>query len=319
MPSNARVSSGTAGKGGLTLPGTSDEETIQANIAHVLANPNKLYDHQSGKLDAVAVIEVAISERLETIKHHRAVGGRQLSAWSRDVVAGLRHEAGLMEEAARRLRALGITTTFPLALQLRRERLNPLPTVRELLAPARKVHQSGMLWQQAAYLLDAEKLLPGVDAGKIRPELIKIAVVTKLGKGPLNLSLTAGWGHAGQNGVTMPGKGKLATRVVDAGPDDKLPWREFHDVYLNESACWKDVPSPVWDYTIGGYQVIKKWLSYREFALLGRALTPDEAREVTHMARRIAALILLQPELDKNYAAVKAASADWSEFATGAR
>jgi hypothetical protein len=43
--------------------------------------------------------------------------------------------------------------------------------------------------------------------------------------------------------------------------------------------------------------------------LLGRPLTPDEAREVTHTARRIAALILLQPELDQNYQAVKAATA----------
>jgi hypothetical protein len=106
----------------------------------------------------------------------------------------------------------------------------------------------------------------------------------------------------------MPGKGKLATRILEAGPDYKLPWFEFHDVYLNESACWKDIPAPVWDYTIGGYQVIKKWLSYREYGLLGRPLTPDEAREVTHMARRIAALILLQPELDKNYETVKSAS-----------
>ena len=33
---------------------------------------------------------------------------------------------------------------------------------------------------------------------------------------------------------------------------------------LNESAYWRNVPEKVWDYTIGGYQVIKKWLSYRE-------------------------------------------------------
>ena len=32
----------------------------------------------------------------------------------------------------------------------------------------------------------------------------------------------------------------------------------------------------MWDYTIGGYQVVKKWLSYREKPLLGRSLTPDE-------------------------------------------
>jgi hypothetical protein len=56
----------------------------------------------------------------------------------------------------------------------------------------------------------------------------------------------------------------------------------------------------------------KETSGYREFDLLGRALTPDEAREVTHMARRLAALILLQPELDKNYQAVKTAAFDWS-------
>ena len=62
---------------------------------------------------------------------------------------------------------------------------------------------------------------------------------------------------------------------------------------------------------IGGYQVIKKWLSYREHALLGRALTTDEAREVTHMARRIAAIVLLSPALDVNYLAVKQTTAPW--------
>jgi hypothetical protein len=132
----------------------------------------------------------------------------------------------------------------------------------------------------------------------------------------------------------MPGKGKLETRAftaeeaaafsvgqasrlcpsqsekLETGATPVLPLlgTATHDVFLNEAACWQNVPEEVWDYTIGGYQVIKKWLSYREHALLGRPLTPDEAREVTHMARRIAALILLQPELDKNYQAVKAAT-----------
>jgi hypothetical protein len=144
-----------------------------------------------------------------------------------------------------------------------------------------------------------------------------------------NLSLTAGWGHAGQNGVTMPGKGKLETRgytadevgqassLSDSPAKDRqdacptLLGQSTHDVFLNDTACWRNVPERVWDFTIGGYQVIKKWLSYREFELLGRALTPDEAREVTHMARRIAALILLQPELDANYQRVKKESYPW--------
>jgi hypothetical protein len=197
---------------------------------------------------------------------------------------------------------------------------------------------SAELGKQVAALLDTETPVKNVTAGKVRPELVKIAVVTRLNE-KLNLSLTAGWGHAGQNGVTMPGKGKLETRIFTeeelaalAGGASVLASRfpqastarqeprptgtdllgtATHDVFLNESACWQNVPEKVWDYTIGGYQVIKKWLSYREFDLLGRALTPDEAREVTHMARRIAALILLQPELDKNYQAVKAATVVW--------
>jgi hypothetical protein len=61
----------------------------------------------------------------------------------------------------------------------------------------------------------------------------------------------------------------------------------------------------VWDYTLGGYQVIKKWLSYREMTLLGRGLRLEEVEYVTSMIRRIAALLLLQPALDANYAAVK--------------
>ena len=198
---------------------------------------------------------------------------------------------------------------------------------------------SAGLGRQVAALLDTETPLAGVDTGKIRPELVKIAVVTRLTKDPLNLSLTAGWGHAGKDRATMPGKGKLETcgytaeeveafapvaadvrRRMDAElkPEVRLLTsaatllgQSTHDVFLNDTACWRNVPEKVWDYTIGGYQVIKKWLSYREHELLGRALTSDEAGEVTRTACRIASLILLQPELDANYQRVKATAFDW--------
>jgi len=58
-------------------------------------------------------------------------------------------------------------------------------------------------------------------------------------------------------------------------------------------------------------KVIKKWLSYRERGVLGRGLKPDEAREVTNIARRIAALLLLEPRLDASYGAVKQATYSW--------
>jgi hypothetical protein len=59
----------------------------------------------------------------------------------------------------------------------------------------------------------------------------------------------------------------------------------------------------LWDYTISGYAVIKKWLSYREKELLGRSLSVDEARYVTETARRLAAVMLLGPQLDESYRA----------------
>jgi len=56
---------------------------------------------------------------------------------------------------------------------------------------------------------------------------------------------------------------------------------------------------------------MKKWLSYREKPLLGRDLKVEEAREVTRMVRRIAAILLMQPALDANYRAVKENTYAW--------
>ena len=53
------------------------------------------------------------------------------------------------------------------------------------------------------------------------------------------------------------------------------------------------VPATVWDYKLGGYQVLKKWLSYRERGVLGRPLRAEEIQHFTDTARRIAAILLL--------------------------
>lgn len=183
----------------------------------------------------------------------------------------------------------------------------PLPSSKAALLA------SADLGRQVAVLLDTETPLVGVTAGMVRAELRIIAVPsTLLTPANFDFRLTAGWGHAGKEGVTMPGKGKILTRPYRPEEQPEQPQLELlgkstHDIYLNETAYWRNVPEKVWDFTIGGYQVMKKWLSYREHALLGRPMTADEAREVTQMARRLAALLLLQPALDANYAAVKAA------------
>jgi hypothetical protein len=184
----------------------------------------------------------------------------------------------------------------------------PLPKSREALLA------SAELGQQVAALLDTETTVPGVTQGKPRSELGLLAELHY--SGTPDLRVIGGWGHGGKGGVTMPGKGKMLTRGYRTEEELEKPLLDLlgkttHDIYLNDTAYWRNVPEKVWDYTIGGYQVLKKWLSYREQSLLGRALTTDEAREVTHIARRLAALILLQPELDANYQRVKAATHDW--------
>ncbi len=83
------------------------------------------------------------------------------------------------------------------------------------------------------------------------------------------------------------------------------------DVYLNERVCWRNIPVKLWDYTISGYAVIKKWLSYREKTLLGRSLSVEEARYVSEMARRLAALMLLGQELDDNYRTIVKEANKW--------
>jgi hypothetical protein len=205
----------------------------------------------------------------------------------------------------------------------------PLPGERDELL------HSASLGRQVAALLDTERGVPGVTEGKIEEPIRSIGVIARAGGGSLRtdgdnneLSITAGWGHGGKGGITMPGKGKLIQRAYT--PEERgaigqsatrlnLSTEQIFahlgettfDVYLNDVAYWKNISARVWDYTIGGYQVIKKWLSYREHKLLGRALTIDEAREVMNIARRIASILLLEPSLDANYQAIKTATYPW--------
>ena len=193
----------------------------------------------------------------------------------------------------------------------------PLPAQRDdLLA-------SAALGKQLAALLDTETAVAGVTMGSPRSELQTLGPIARAGGGSLNpaageLALTANWGYAGQGGVTMPGAGRLSERAYDAAELAAIEagakgvglslaevlallGERTYDVYLNDVAYWRNVPVNVWRYTIGGYQVVKKWLSYRGRQLLGRDLKVEEAREVAQMVRRIAAILLLQPQLDENY------------------
>ena len=205
----------------------------------------------------------------------------------------------------------------------------PLPATRDALLA------SAELGRTVAALLDVEEPVDAVTTGSVRHELRPLGVLTSVFGGQLDpsagdLAVTAGWGHAGKGGVTMPGRGRTVERPYTEA--ELAAFREglsalgltydrltaclggaCYDVYLSDRAYWRCVPARVWTYTIGGYQVMKKWLSYRERALLGRDLKPEEARYVTEMTRRIAAILLLEPALDENYERVKADTYPWPQ------
>ena len=53
------------------------------------------------------------------------------------------------------------------------------------------------------------------------------------------------------------------------------------------------MPSSVSGYKLGGYQVLKKWLSYRESKVLGRPLRPGEVQHFAEVGRRVGAIVSL--------------------------
>jgi hypothetical protein len=253
-----------------------DPPLVSANLAslHVIergANMFPLYLKQGSDLDRTAIEKTPnLSERAK--KYLEGIGCPSPETL-------FFHAIAVMHAPAYRAENVG-------ALRQDWPRI-PLPATQDALKA------SAALGRQVVALLDTEQAVPGVTKAPFRDDLRTIATPERVGGGQLNpdtdFRVQARWGYAGRGGITMPGQGRTVKH-------DGLI-----DVYLNDTAYWANIPARVWEYTIGGYQVIKKWLSYREFALLGRALTLDEVREVSTIARRIAAILVLDVVLNENY------------------
>ena len=156
--------------------------------------------------------------------------------------------------------------------------------------------------RELASLLDVDAQVAGVTSGTLRPELASIATPATVDDDNMageDYALTAGWGHFGSGKAVMPGQGRLVERpYTDAereapGHAVATLGESTFDVYLNGRAYWRNVPAAVWEYKLGGYQVLKKWLSYRERKVLGRDMKPEEVAHFRDTARRIAAILLL--------------------------
>ena len=154
--------------------------------------------------------------------------------------------------------------------------------------------------RELARLLDPEAPVPGVTQGTLRPEIAVLAVPATTDDRNMtgdDFALTAGWGHYGTGDAVMPGQGRIVEREYT--PDERAALgdaisvlgEKTLDVYLNDRAYWRNIPAAIWDYKLGGYQVLKKWLSYRESDVLGRALTPEEVLYFAEMTRRVGGML----------------------------
>ena len=166
---------------------------------------------------------------------------------------------------------------------------------------AEALARSAMHGRDLAALLDPETPVPGVTRTPLRPEITAIAVPSTVDGGNMagdDFVVTVGWGHYGSGDAVMPGRGRAEERAYTPEETtamlDALPvlGDKTFDVYLNGEAFWRNIPAAVWDYRIGGYQILKKWLSYRERKVLGRNLRAAEVQHFADTARRIAALLL---------------------------
>lgn len=173
----------------------------------------------------------------------------------------------------------------------------PLPATRAAL------ERSAALGRRIADLMDADRAVPGVTAGVVDPALRPLGALrktdgTQIDPAAGDLALTARWATLQRGSVVMPGPGRISPgRPLQDHPLGP----ETVDVWLNDRVCWGCVPRSIWEAMVGGYPVIKKWLSYRERSVLGRDLSLDEAEHVTSMVRRLAALQRLGAELDDSY------------------
>ena len=182
------------------------------------------------------------------------------------------------------------------------------------------------LGRRLSELLDPDAQVAAVTSGTIAQHLRVLGVLSAT-----DLALRAGWGRQDSKGRVNPGKGRVKTRPYTAAEQEALKKgfvalgvgeaRGFEllgppvDIYLNDTTYWRCVPTAVWEYFIGGYPVVKKWLSYREENVLGRPLTKDEAREVTGMVRRLTSIVLMADQLDTNYARVRDNASIWPSAA----
>ena len=72
-------------------------------------------------------------------------------------------------------------------------------------------------------------------------------------------------------------------------------------VWVNAMQCFDGIEPQVWQYHIGGYQVLDKWLKDRK----GRTLTAEDVKHYCRVVTALTQTIWVQGEIDKLYPRVE--------------
>ncbi len=167
---------------------------------------------------------------------------------------------------------------------------------------AETIARSAEHGRKLAELLDPDAPVEGVTKSPLNPQSLVIAVprtTDRPGIGQDDLSMTAGWGRMRQGNIVMPGQGHVVERYYTSEERKALSksvsslGETTFDIYINAGVFWSNVPAAVWNYKLDGYQVLKKWLSYRECNVLDRPMIPEEVMHFADTARRIGAILRL--------------------------
>lgn len=90
--------------------------------------------------------------------------------------------------------------------------------------------------------------------------------------------------------AAYPVKGDHTVEAVRYSPEEQAIW-------INKAQFFKPVPQAVWEFHIGGYQVLDKYLKSRK----GRALSLDEINHVGAIADSLAFTIEQMAKIDEAY------------------
>ena len=151
--------------------------------------------------------------------------------------------------------------------------MDDFPTVPLPAAPA-VLAEAVTLGRDLTCLLDPDTEVDGVTSGVIRPNLRDIAVPDAV----------------------------IGTQTIQYGRyGERAGQHDGADVLWNSMHGWRCVPEDVWAFSVGGFQVLPKWLSYRK----NTGLTAADRETFRMLARRIQAILDLGDRCDSVYTAAQ--------------